>query len=276
MAVLTLTEILGGDNISGSRTTINDNFKRISTAVNAIETRLNTSFTPGGSLNVGNALIRRYTNPTTAQIFDCEATALIQGNLNVLLDLGVSQSASITLDAIVGRNVTFNGSAIGGPWVFTSNIRSNFTNEIINQQLYQGTVSAPAINLQALPGAGAVRNISSVIGYSVLRINLSTYTGVAPNDCEAIVLPPVGSGATPGQILHVIIDGAAGAALASGYFYISNTNFAPGAVSTQIQMSNVTSTTSNDVRKMALTLFADAAGWRVLNITQSTANDITY
>jgi hypothetical protein len=277
MAVITLTEILGGDNIAGSRITINDNFKRVSNAINTLETRLDTSFTPGGSLNVGNALIRRYTNPTTAQIFDCEATALIQGNLNVLLDIGVSQSASVALDTTIGRNVNFTGSAVGGPWSFTSGIRSTFTNEITNQQLYQGTTGAPAINLQSLAGSGTVRQITSVIGHSVLRVDLSTYNGTAPNDCEGIILPTVAS-STPGQILTVIIDGAAGALLASGNFQISATNFAPGAVNAVngIRMSDVTPTTSNDVRKLAVTLFADASGWRVLSITQSTAGDITY
>jgi hypothetical protein len=239
------------------------------------ETRLDTSFTPGGSLNVGNALIRRYTNPTTAQIFDCEATALIQGNLNVLLDIGVSQSASVALDTTIGRNINFTGSAVGGPWSFTSGIRSTFTNEITNQQLYQGITGAPAINLQSLAGSGPLRQVTSVIGHSVLRVDLSTYTGIAPNDCEGIILPTVAS-STPGQILTVIIDAAAGASLASGFFYIDAANFAPGAVSTQIQMGNLTPTNSNDIRKLAVTLFADASGWRVLNITQASAGDITY
>ena len=275
MAVITLTEILGGDNIAGSRITINDNFKRVSNAINTLETRLDTSFTPGGSLNVGNALIRRYTNPTTAQIFDCEATALIQGNLNVLLDLGVSQSASVALDATVGRNINFTGSAVGGPWTFTSSVRSTFVNEVVNQQLYQGTVGAPAVNIQSLAGAGTLRQVTSVVGHSVLRVDLSAYTGIAPNDCEGIILPTVAS-STPGQILTVIIDGAASTPLAGGFFFIDGTNFAPGAVTTQIQMGNVTPANSNDIRKLAVTLFADASGWRVLNVTQAVAGDITY
>jgi hypothetical protein len=108
-------------------------------------------------------------------------------------------------------------------------------------------------------------------------VDLSTYNGTAPNDCEGIILPTVAS-STPGQILTVIIDGAAGALLASGNFQISATNFAPGAVNAVngIRMSDVTPTNSNDVRKLAVTLFADVLGWRVLNITQASAGDITY
>jgi len=68
MAVITITEILGGDNIAGSRLTLNDNFKKLANAINTIEKRLDTSFNPGGSLNVGNALIRKYTNAATTQI----------------------------------------------------------------------------------------------------------------------------------------------------------------------------------------------------------------
>jgi hypothetical protein len=280
MAVITITEILGGDNIAGSRITINDNFKRVANAINTLETRLDTSFTPGGSLNVGNALIRRYTNPTTTQIFNCEATGLFQGNLNVLLDLGISQSTSVGLDLTVNRNVTFSGAAIGGPWEFTSQVRSTFENEIVNEQLNGATVIAPALNPQP-PTAGTTRVISSVIGYSVLRILTDTYAGVlGVSDADTIQLPIVGVGATPGQILTIILDGTlpSGTPM-SGGLKITNINnaFAPGAVTTQLVMGAVTATNSADIRKLAVTLFADAAGWRVLNITQSTGViDITY
>jgi hypothetical protein len=277
MAVVTITEILGGDNIAGSRITINDNFKRVANAINTLETRLDTSFTPGGSLNVGNALIRRYTNPTTTQIFNCEATGLFQGNLNVLLDLGISQSASVGLDLNVSRNVTFSGAAIGGPWEFTSQVRSTFENELVIEQLNAATVVAPALNPQP-PTVGTTRTISSVIGYSVLRVLTDTYAGVlGVSDADTIQLPAVGVGATPGQILTVIIDGTFPSATPiPGGLKISATNFATGAVTTQIVMGAITPTNSADIRKIAITLFADAAGWRVLNITQSTAGDITY
>ena len=48
MAVISITEILGGDNISGSRITINDNFKRLTNAINTISlTASGTTFTAG-------------------------------------------------------------------------------------------------------------------------------------------------------------------------------------------------------------------------------------
>lgn len=272
MATITLTEILGGDNIAGSRVTINDNFKRTANAINTIETRLDTSFTPGGSLNVGNALILKYTNPTSAQIFTCEATGLFQGGLNVLLNLGVTQSADIGLDLAVHRNITLDGAATGGG-SFLSTVRSTFAHETVNSQLYLPSAIAPAVDLQALAGSGAVRALPSVLNHSVLRIDATTFTSVAPNDCEGIILPAVGSaGCTPGQILTVIIDAPGTTAFPSG-FSISATNL---ATALPIVLNAVTTSASANIRKNAVTLFADFAGWRVIGLTQAVANDITY
>lgn len=263
MAVITITEILGGDNIAGSRITINDNFKRLANAINTIETRLDTSFNPGGSLNVGNALIRRYTNPTSAQIFDCEATGLFQGNLNVLLDFGVTQSINAGLDLNVSRNITFDGAAVGGPHLFRTAIRTNFEHEIVNQQLFNGIPTALTINPQTLVGPSvAVRPIPSVIGHSVLRLDLSTYLAAPADNCDTIILPAVGGGGcTDGQTLTIIIDTPSVNLL---------TNFQIDA-STLATASNIilgtiaTPASSADIKKLAVTLYADNSGWRVLH-----------
>lgn len=282
MAVITITEILGGDNIAGSRITINDNFKRLANAINTLETRLDTSFNPGGSLNVGNALIKKYTNPTTAQIFTCEATGLFQGNLNVLLDLGVTQSIDAGLDLDVHRNVTFDGAAVGGG-SFLSQVRSTFSNEVVNQQLNAPIlVTAPLVDPSALAGSPAtVRTLPSVIGHSVLRIDATTYTGVAPTNCDTIILPStLGPGCTPGQILTVIIDAPGAVAMPLG-FGIDPTNMAPGYLNTLRIGAGGSQTNDPEIQTMAVTLFADAAGWRVLNVTAPNmpgtgAADITY
>ena len=275
MAVITITEILGGDNIAGSRVTINDNFKRLANAINTIETRLDTSFNPGGSLNVGNALIRRYTNPTSAQIFDCEATGLFQGNLSVLLDFGVTQSITAGLDLTVGRNVVFDGSAIGGG-SFLSQVRSTFENEIVNQQLFTGTTPAPVLNPQSLPQvpSATTRAISSVANHSVLRVDLSTYDStVLANSCDTIALPA----GTNGQILTVIIDTISPNAMAN--FQIDTTsNFDPAYAATNIIIGNISTPDTPSVKKLAVTLFYSTTGWRVLSVTQPipNVNDITY
>ena len=267
MATITLTEILGGDNIAGSRLTINDNFKRVSNAINTLETRLDTSYTPGGALNVGNAIIKKYTNAATQQIFTCEATGLFQGNLNVSLGLGVTQSIAAGLDLNVSRNITFDGAATGGG-SFTSNVSSTFSRAIVNQQLYNSVAAAATLNPQSLAGSPATaRSITtSLKNHSVLRINLGSYAPVATpaNNCNEIVLPPVGGAlVTNGQTLTVIIDTVAAEAMNAG-FKISATNL---ATADPIVFGGSTTINPNaaGIKKLAITLFADTAGWRVLS-----------
>jgi len=273
MAVITITEILGGDNLAGSRLTLNDNFKKLANAINTIEKRLDTSFNPGGSLNVGNALIRKYTNAATTQIFTCEASALFQGNLNVSLDLGVTKSINAGLDLNVSRNVLFDGAATGGG-SFTSQVRSTFKHEFVNYQLNNGTTIAPTLDPQTLSGSTTTRNITSVIGYSVLRLDLSTYTGTGSTNCDTIVLPAVGTaGCTPGQILTVIIDTKATTAITGGFQIDKSTLATNSATPANIAIGVGAITTDLDeIYKLSVTLFADHNGWRVLNVTQPIAD----
>lgn len=274
MAVITITEILGGDNLAGSRITINDNFKRLTNAINTLETRLDTSFVPGGSLNVGNALVRRYTNPTSAQIFDCEATGQFQGNLNVLLDLGVTQSISAGLDVIAGRNVTFTGAS--GSGTFVSQILSQFSAGFILTQLGNGTPGAPVLNPNTLSPAGNISRpiTTNISGFHTLRIDLSTYNSTTTNNCEEIQLPAVGVGATQGQILTIIIENLSPLAIGGG-FKISPVNF-NNAYATPITLGAFSGTDVNAVKKLAVTLFCAYDGWRVLNATSSILGDLTY
>lgn len=268
MAVITITEILGGDNLAGSRLTLNDNFKKLANAINTIETRLDTSFNPGGSLNVGNALIRKYTNAVSAQIFTCEASALFQGNLNVSLDLGITKSINVGLDLNVSRNVLFDGAATGGG-SFVSQVRSTFQHEIVNQQLSNGSTIAPTLNPQTLSGSTS-RNITTVVGYSVLRLDLSTYSG-AITDCDTIILPAVGSaGCTPGQILTIVIDTKSPVPYPAGFQIdrstLMQTSGTPANIA--IGVGAIINTDDIAIYKLSITLFADHNGWRVLNITQ--------
>lgn len=270
MATITLTEILGGDNIAGSRITINDNFKRVANAINTLESRLDTSFTPGGSLNVGNALILKYTNPTSAQIFTCEATGLFQGNLNVLLDLGVTQNGDFGGNLTAHKNVVFDGAAVGGG-SFTNSILTRYNNELINVQLGLPTTGAPLIDPQALAGAGTSRNITSLSGHSVLRVDLTTYTGTGTTDCDTVVLPAVGfpaNGTEYGKTLTIILDAPGTTPMPTGFTVNIGT--------TNIVMGFASGTTNTNVTKIAVTVFADQSGWRVLNATSSVAGDLTY
>lgn len=259
MANITLTEILGGDNIAGSRITINDNFKKVANAINVLETRLDTSYNPGGALNVGNAIIKRYTNPTSAQIFTCEASGLFQGNLNVSLALAVTNNITVGQNLTVNKNITFDGTAVGGG-TFTSQITSIFEKEIRNSQLFTSSVLDP----QAIAGAGTSRTMApgSLNNASVLRLDLSTYTGTAPNNCDTIVLPT----GQNGQIVTVFIEDPISAGISLSQFKIAGG--APLATSNDIvfRASSSVLFESADVRKLAVTLFYDQNGWRVINV----------
>lgn len=272
MANITITELLGGDNIAGSRITINDNFKKLANAINTLEGRLDTSFNPGGALNVGNAIIKKYTNPTSAQIFTCEATGLFQGNLNVALNLGVTQSITAAQNLVVNKNVTFDGSAVGGG-ALLSQVPSTFENEFRNSQLGTGGL---LLDPQALAGGGTSRTMAagSLLGVSALRLNLSAYTGTAPNDCDTITIPQ----GTLGQVLTIFVQSVPAAATGLATFTISATNIASNAAIVFQANTAANFCTLNGIRKLAITLFYDAAGWRVLNVANPGGSiySITY
>jgi hypothetical protein len=283
MATVTITEILGSDNIAGSRITINSNFSNLATAINNIETRLDTSFSPGGSLNVGNALIKRYTNPTSSQIFTCEATGLFQGNLNVSLDMSISQALAIGTNVTVGGNVTFDDSATSGG-LFHSELPFELDASYINPQLGgTGSTNAYAINPQTLSQSpsSTVRGITAGANFpkiGVIRLDFSTYNPAsAATSCTTIQLPDVSApNVKSGQEITVIIDHAAGTGTTGAQFGISNTYFAPGYTGNILLGGTAVGIDSDDfcLRKLAVTVYADTSvgGWRVLNATPN----VTY
>lgn len=280
MATVSITEILGSDNIAGSRITINSNFSTLATAINNIETRLDTSFNPGGSLNVGNALIKRYTNPVTAQIFTCEATALIQGNLNVSKTISITEALNVGLNFTVSGNVVFDDAATGGG-SFVSALPFDYDAAFSSPQLDgQSSSNAYLLNPQTLPQtpSSTVREITAGADFpkiSVIRLNYSTYdSSLAATSCTKIQLPAVSSAnVTPGQVITVLIDQPAGTGTTGAQFGISSVNLASG-YDQDILMSGITATfidsDSFELRKTAVTLYADTQvgnGWRVLSST---------
>jgi hypothetical protein len=279
MATVTITEILGSDNIAGSRITINTNFSNLATAINTMQTYLDTSFTPGASLNVGNALIKKYTNPVTAQIFTCEATGLFQGNLNVSKTLSVTEALNVGTDLTVSGNVTFDDAAtVGGTMV--SELPFDLDAALSSPQLDgQSGSNVYLLNPQTLsqsPSAN-VREITAGASFpkvSVIRLNYSTYApGTTATSCTTIQLPAVTSAnVTPGQVVTVIIDQPAATGTTGAQFGISSTNLATG-YSNDINLGGTGSNIDSDsyeLRKVAVTLYADTQvgnGWRVLNST---------
>jgi hypothetical protein len=267
MATVSITEILGSDNIAGSRVTINSNFSILATAINKIETNVDTSFTPGGKLTVGSSLIKKYTNPVTSQIFTCEASGLFSGNLTVSKILTVTESSSIGTDLTVAGNVTFDNSA-SGTGSFVCNLPLEIDAPIVSPQLDgQSGSDAMFVNPQDLaqsPSA-TVRGLSGLTGVSVIRLDFSTYaSGTTSLSCNTIQFPSASS--YPGQVVTVIIDEPAAAAGAT--FSISPTNLATGL--TTIRLNNGLLSDSNNLRRSAVTLYADTqvgGGWRMLSST---------
>lgn len=114
MAKITIQDIIGTDNVGASRSVIQANTKILCDAINKIETYLNT--TPnGGDLNIGNVLVKKYSNPLTNEIFRCEASGRFEGNLTVLkaLTIGtgvVGEVSTFLSDVSIGRQFTISRS----------------------------------------------------------------------------------------------------------------------------------------------------------------------
>ena len=279
MATVTITEILGSDNIAGSRITINTNFSNLATAINTMQTYLDTSFTPGASLNVGNALIKKYTNPVTAQIFTCEATGLFQGNLNVSKTLSITEALNVGTDMTVSGNVVFDDAATGGG-TMVSELPFDLDAAFSSPQLDgQSGSNAYLLNPQTLsqsPSA-TVREITAGASFpkiGVIRLNYSTYApGTTATSCTTIQMPAVTSAnVTPGQVVTVIIDQPAATGTTGAQFGISSTNLATG-YNDDIYLGGTAQNIDSDsyeLRKLAVTLYADTQvgnGWRVLSAT---------
>jgi len=261
MATINLTEILGSDNIAGSRITINDNFKKLANSVNTFETYLDTAFTPGGSLNIGTLLVKRYTNPVSTTIFTCEASGRIEGNLTIL-------------GALSGGSATFSNSVtIGATGVFTIGApvvqSSGFTNP-------QFASSAWTINLPEIGTPGnTARELGATAGFakvSVVRISLTGYSGTNNNNGRAIILPPAASGPAfgynLGQCVTFLVDTPApvGASATFGFDLLNLDQSGATATYTNV-VFNATGTDAplSKMRQSAITVTAGENGWRVIN-----------
>lgn len=274
MATITITEILGTDNIAGSRPTINDNFKKVAAAINTLETYLDTSFVPGAALNVGSALVKKYTRPITDQIFTCEATGLFGGNLNVGQDLGITRDFTVGRNQTVHGNLTLDGT-VGINSIFTSTIPVSVDASLINQQFYNGTgggVNGLNIDTQALTApttTSTTRNITTTTSFpkvSVIRLSWLNFTNTGTNNCTTVQLPAVSdANVKKGQIITLLVDAVPVASTAGIDFELSTTNL--DSSYTDVKFNTDPTVLNNDprIRQAAITLYADSTGWRILN-----------
>ena len=275
MATITITEILGSDNIAGSRPTINDNFKKVAAAINTLETYLDTSFVPGAALNVGSALIKKYTRPITDQIFTCEATGLFGGNLNVGQDLGITRDFTVGRHQTIHGNLTLDGTA-GINSIITSSIPFSQDSAMISPQLNASlTTNSLVIDTQSLTAptsTSVTRNIPTTTTFSkvsVIRLSWASYTGLTTNNCTTVNLPAVSDpNVKKGQIITLIVDNAAPLGTTGINLSLAITNL--DASYTSVKFNDYVgppAVQADDVRirQAAITLYADSTGWRILN-----------
>lgn len=269
MASISVSEILGSDNVSGSRITVNQNFKKVVNAINTIETYLDTSFTPGGSLNVGSILVKKYTRAVTDQIFTCEATGLFTGNLNVGESIGVTKNFTVGLGIVGHGSFTLDGTSSVSS-TFSSYIPMIIDSSVSQLQYYLGASNnSPVINPQTLsPANDIAREISASSTFkkvSVIRLDWSTYTGAGSTNCNTIILPPTSSpNVSNGQVITLLVDSPAPAST-SVNFKLSDTNLDSSYTGSNIYFNLIAGDADDvSIRRSAITLFADANGWRIL------------
>lgn len=260
MATVTITDILGGDNIAASRIVINNNFTLLQNAINTLETRLNTSYVPGGSLNVGDIQVLRYNRVITTNIVLVQASAQIDGNLSVgtptnNATLGVTGFLTVSDDLTVADNVTFSNT--GSINLFNNNLRTITDDGYADLQFNGITLKNPVFTSSAitlLPITAATR---------VLYIDVTAWAVTHATD---YTLPAV---ATLGQHVRIAFTAAASLAAAAVVFGLDNTtNFDPAFDNTALLGANIqfnSTIVANNPRfgGIWIDLVATATGWKV-------------
>jgi hypothetical protein len=265
MATVTVTEILGGDNIAASRPVINSNFLKLQNAINTLETRLNTSYVPGGSLNVGDVQVLKYTRPVTTNIFLCQASGQFDGNLGIGTattpgTLAVLGGITASQALAVAAGITFSNTS--GTSIFTNLARTTTNDAFSNQQWYAAGTKNPLVDVQAVAGSLAAAITQST---NVLYLDVSAVT--AGN--EVLTLPAPGT-LSFGQIVTLTIDSASGLTAAALTFEIDNsagfdTAFDNTTLGANIVLNtSLASDTDNQFLGIWITLLVSSTGWKVI------------
>lgn len=265
MATVTITEILGGDNIAASRIVLNNNFSLLQNAINTLETRLNTSYVPGGSLNAGDVQILKYNRAAATNLLLCQGSAQIDGNLSLgtptsASALGLTGSLTVSANQTVAGDVTF--SNVSGADVFTNYLETIANDSEANAQWYAATTKSPVVLTQALTGAFV---LPIGIHTRVLHLSIAAYTGVGAFAKNTFQMPAV-SIVNNGQVVTLVFDDVSAVA---GSFEIDNTvNFDPAfnntALPANIVFNGTITSTAAKMRGIFLTLCATTTGWKII------------
>jgi hypothetical protein len=253
MATITLTNLLGTDNVALSRTVLNQNFSTIENAINTLELYLNT--TPaGGALTIGSVQINIGANSVNDVLFTNQGSGVFLGNLSVEQNLNLP-----TGNLAVGGNVTFaNGLTLSGTGpnpVFTIGALATPVNVYhvagmkIDQQFTNTT--ATVAHLETAPTSG-IFEFNTEDKY-VVYLDYALYTAAAG---QANVIRLLG---TPvlGQKLFIQISAAPAS---GGTFEIDNTGFLP-QYSSNIEFDG---SDDDELKRQWVELVFVTGGWKVI------------
>jgi hypothetical protein len=264
MAVVTITEILGGDNIAASRVVLNNNFTLLQNAVNTLETRLNTSYTPGGSLNVGSIQALKYTRAITTNIFLVQASAQIDGNLSIGTAtnpnaiLNVTGSITVSQALTVAGDLTFSND--GGTKVFTNNAQTVINDSFSNAQ-WAGPTAKQA---EQLISTGGTHTIAITDNTNVIRLDITAVVA-------ATILSLPSATAFQGQVVTLAFDSDY-KTIANRAFTLAIANLDPAYAAAPLALNNGIDSSTDAIGKVWITLVAANNGWRVIGASPSVTN----
>jgi len=198
MAV-TITTIGAKDNLSKSRTDINNNFSNIKDELDLIEAKVNPST---GNLAVSNATFEKGARSVSTEIVTNEASERIKGTLAVegATTLNGATLANGTNATINSGNVNINGS--GSNLNVEGNAR--FDRHIILKDY--GDASLDASNTGTYTSVSANVGLLDITGKHAITLDFSNYSASAnvenTNDVLDFRLP---TGTYQGQVLELLV-----------------------------------------------------------------------
>lgn len=250
MAQITLTDILGTDNVALSRTIINQNFQTSENAVNTLENFLNT--TPaGGSLSIGSIIVTLGANAITDELFLNRASGRFEGNLFVDQDLTIQDNALIGDTLTIGENVNITGVGPGNQLGIGTIAPVSIVHQegmFIDAQFAAIALNSELTHLETDLGT-AIHEVD-ITGRRVIYFNHAAYTGVA-GEADTIQLSGT---AVSGQRLFVRFADAP-----DGTFFLNTIGF-DAMYTTPFEFGPLT----NDIRKAYLELVFTTSGWQVI------------
>lgn len=226
---ITITNISENDNMSKSRTDINNNFENLKEGIEDIESAVNPST---GNLSVSNAVFKKGSRSVSTEIVTNEGSERIHGTLSVegtstLDDVVITNTSNVT---ITSGNLNINGAnssvTIEGTTFVDGNIVMKGYGEATLDGSNTGTYTEVTSNVGVL----------DIIGKSVIKLDFSNYSSSAnvenTNDVTEFKIP---TGTYQGQVLEILVH--AGSSSGSPHT-LSSDNIASLTSSESIEFSS--------------------------------------